>query len=66
MNKIEEIIELFDEVENGCEYGSLGVFVCEDGSYWYCKLDDNIDKDIEFRSANIQMQDALAKSLLEP
>lgn len=61
---VEEIIDLFDEVENGCEYGALGVFVCKDGSYWFCRLDDPIDEDLEFRSANIQMQNALAKSLL--
>lgn len=67
MISIDEIIELFDEVENGCEYGSLGVVVCEDGSYWFCKRDVEIlSRDIEFRAANVQMQDALAKSLLDP
>ena len=67
MISIDEIIELFDEVENGCEYGSLGVVVCEDGSYWFCKRDVEIlSKDIEFRAANVQMQNALAESLLSP
>ena len=67
MISIDEIIELFDEVENGCEYGSLGVVVCEDGSYWFCKLDVEIlSRDIEFRAANVQMQNALAESLLSP
>ena len=67
MISIDEIIELFDEVENGCEYGSLGVVVCEDGSYWFCKRDVEIlSRDIEFRAANIQMQNALAESLLSP
>lgn len=67
MISIDEIIELFDEVENGCEYGSLGVVVCEDGSYWFCKRDVEIlSRDIEFRAANVQMQNALAESLLSP
>lgn len=65
MIEIIEVIEMFEEIENGCEYGSLGVFVCKDGSYWFCKLDVEIlTKDIEFRAANVSMQDALAKSLL--
>lgn len=64
MDLVDEIVDLFPEIENGCVYGSLAVVVCNDGSYWHCRLDDGIDKDLEFRAANVQMQDALAESLL--
>ena len=67
MISIEEIINEFEEIENGCEYGSLAVVVCEDGSYWYCNRDfEALSKQIEFRKAPVNMQDALAESLLEP
>ena len=65
MIELSEIIELFEEIENGCEYGALGVFVVEDGSYWFCNRDvEVLSKQIVFRAANVQMQDALAESLL--
>ena len=66
MIELDEIIELFKEIEDGCEYGPLGVFVLEDGSYWYCNRDSILTEDIEFRQANVNMQEALALSLLEP
>jgi len=67
MIDILDIIELIDEIETGCEYGALGVVCCKDGSYWYCNRDvEALSSDIEFRKANVSMQDALAESLLEP
>ena len=66
MIDILDIIELIDEIEFGCEYGALGVVCCKDGSYWYCNRDTILTPDIEFRAANVSMQDALAESILDP
>ena len=65
MIELNEICEMFEEIEFGCEYGSLAIVKCEDG-VWYCNRDiETLSKSIEFKRANISMQEALRVSQLD-
>lgn len=67
MLELEEISEMFDEVEEICEFGSLAVVKLSDASFWFCNRDvDVLTPEIEWRSAPVQMQEALSESLVEP
>ena len=60
---LEEVIELFDEVEDGLELSGVIVVECEDG-IWYCQRDIELQETTEFKMATENMIELYRKSKL--